>query len=259
MLPKSNITNFTLVNNPALNNDLAQQKQNTKTKLIQQTLHKSLFQQREKSYSHGDQPAISFKPTIDVTNNRKRNRNSPDNQITSRKQLKHNYWLGPQYFSNIPTSNMFEGLEDDGDSDITPNEEVPKPPPIYVAKVSNINPLTHMLSEKVGNQYIIKTLNNGEVKIQPNNSEVYSIIVKELQAKNTEFRIYKPKKDRSFKVVLKYLHYSTDIENIKNEITSHGHDVMIVWNIKRRITKKPCSLFYVELKPNPDNKKIYEI
>ncbi|CAL1672018.1 unnamed protein product [Lasius platythorax] len=118
--PKPNTTNLTLANDPALNmnNDLAQRKLNTKTKLVQQTLYKSLFQQRERSYSLGDQPAVSFKPTIDTTNNRKRNRNSPDNQTNNRKQPKHNYWLGPQYSSNIPTSNMFEGLEDDADSDM---------------------------------------------------------------------------------------------------------------------------------------------
>jgi len=36
-----------------------------------------------------------------------------------------------------------------------------------------------------------------------------------------------------------------------------GHTVNICWNIKQSRTKKPLSMFIVELKADPNNKAIY--
>jgi len=47
--------------------------------------------------------------------------------------------------------------------------------------------------------------------------------VKELKNKNTEFHTYKPKQERSFKVVLKHIHVNLD--DIKKEIEDLGQTV----------------------------------
>lgn len=78
-----------------------------------------------------------------------------------------------------------------------------KPPPIFVAGVANISPLTTLLENIAKNEYEIKIINNTQVKIQPKSSEKYSAIVKELQTRNTEFHTYKLKQERSFRVILK--------------------------------------------------------
>lgn len=67
------------------------------------------------------------------------------------------------------------------------------------------------------------------------------------------------KQERSFRVVLKNMHYSSDLDSIKEELTKGGHIVTNIWNIKQRGTKKALSMFYVELKPDPNNKLIYNI
>jgi len=59
---------------------------------------------------------------------------------------------------------------------------------------------------------------NEQIKIQPKSSIVNINIVKELKSKNIEFHIYKPKKDRSFKVVLKHIHAIANLDNTKTEI-----------------------------------------
>lgn len=140
-----------------------------------------------------------------------------------------------------------------------PNDKPPKPPPIFVDKVSNIQPLLQLLKEIADGNFDIKVLSNDKVRIQPQTAEIYSKIVKCLQLKDTEFHTYKPKSERSFKVVLKNLHPSTDIEEIKKEITENGHTVTNIWNIRQRATKKPLSMFFIEVEANDNNKDIYNI
>jgi len=66
---------------------------------------------------------------------------------------------------------------------------------------------------------------NEQIKIQPKNSFIYVNIVKELKNKNIEFYIYKPKQERSFKI-LKYIHDSeSGLKSIKKEIEDLGHIV----------------------------------
>lgn len=80
-----------------------------------------------------------------------------------------------------------------------------------------------------------------------------------LELKNTEFYIYKPKQERNFKVVLKNMHPSTEIAEIKTALGELSHTTNNIWNIKQRITKKSLPIFIIELKPNNNNKDIYEI
>lgn len=140
-----------------------------------------------------------------------------------------------------------------------PKEKPIKPPPIFVDKVENIQPLISLLNNYAQNNYELKVLNNEQVKIQPKTPDAYREIVKQLEIKNTEFYTYKPKQERSFKVVLKNIHPSTDLNDIKLELAELGHDCVNIWNIKQRKTKKPLPIFIVELKPHENNKNVYHI
>jgi hypothetical protein len=167
------------------------------------------------------------------------------------------YWLsGP---GPVPTSNRYEKLEDDcEESQDTPLIKVIKPPPIFVDGVSNIQPLTKMLNETVSEEFELKVLRGEQVKIQPKTSQAYTTIVKELELRHTEFHTYKPKQDRSFRVVLRNMHPSTDVHELQTAIEELGHKVNNIWNIKQRATKKPLPIFYVELVPDSSNKQIYD-
>lgn len=102
-------------------------------------------------------------------------------------------------------------------------------------------------------------MNREEFKIQPGSEESYSAITKALLDKKTEFHTYKIKSERNFNVVLRGMHYSTSIDGIKQELTSQGHEVVNVSNILDRTTKKPTSLFWVNLKSSQNNKNVYGI
>jgi hypothetical protein len=53
------------------------------------------------------------------------------------------------------------------------------------------------------------------------------------------------------------MHYSTAPADIKTEIEKLGHQITNIWNITQYRTKLPLSMFYVELKPAPNNKDIF--
>lgn len=241
--------------------------------LCQQIFHKGMYLSRPRSNSFSGQLVDSntdkgIPSREDTSNdhqiqdqdwtlvqNRKRLRNSPDATIRAQKQSKLNYWLA----APTRTSNSFSELANDP---ITTEMQTPKPikpPPIFVDKVSNIQPLTKMLEDITQGDFEIKILPSERVKVQTKSAEAYTTVYKELKKRSTEFFTYQPKEERSFRVVLKHIHPSTDLEEIKSALGDLQHEVRNIWNIKHRQTKQPLNIFYIDLKPQSNNKDIYNL
>jgi len=55
------------------------------------------------------------------------------------------------------------------------------------------------------------------------------------------------KDERSFKVVLKNVYPLINIEELKQTIYSKNYAVTNIWNVRRRTTKEPLPMFFVEL------------
>ena len=139
------------------------------------------------------------------------------------------------------------------------NEKISKSPPIFVDQVSNIQPLIQLLNEKVPKQYELKIIKANDVKIQPLTDEAYSSIVKDLEEKQTQFFTFKPKNERSFRTILKNMHHSVDVEELKGELRELGHNVINIFNMKHRETKLPLPMFVIEFEQQTNNKDIYDI
>lgn len=245
----------------------------TNKKFTQQVFHPSLFKARPRSSSVGNipiqtpiekeleetelhQPSHTKKITWQEAKNRKRLRGSPEN--TSRNQkTKPNYWLA----TPIPTFNSFSELENTDELNQPESQPIiiTKPPPFFIDKVSNIRPLTEMLDKVAQGNYEIKILQNERVKIQAKIHEAYSAIYKELKCRDTEFFTYKTKQERSFRVVLKRIHPSTDIDTLKEALEDLGHKPTNIWNVKNNKTRQPLPIFFIDLQPNSNNKDIYNI
>jgi len=190
---------------------------------------------------------------------KKRPRDTPENQTQSIKQpTLTDYWLNQPstYATNKFAVLMVEGMEE---VHPTPQPPTLRPPPIFVDRVQNINPLRKLLVGIAGVDFELKVLQGNQVKIQPKSSDNYSTIIKAFTEKHTEFYTYQPKADRSFRTVLRGLQYSTDTKDNKSEIESLGHKVVNIFNIKQSRTIIPLPLFFVDLKPDPNNKAIYLI
>lgn len=189
----------------------------------------------------------------DVKSKRKR---SPNQVQPGQKQAKLDYWLGPDKLSN-----RFESLQnvvdDQDDQEVIIRE--PKPPPLFVEYVANILPLLEKLNEVAKDKYTLKVIGTERIKIQTLNKESYSAIYKALEEKGTQFHTYEIKANRAFRVVLKYMHPTTDLVELKQVLTENGHEVRNIHNLTRRGTKQPLPFFFVDLEPKPNNKEIYKI
>jgi hypothetical protein len=96
---------------------------------------------------------------------------------------------------------------------------------IVIAGVHNIKPLNELLVTVPRYEFEPKVLNGNQVKVQPKSANNYRAIIQALKEKHAEFHTYQIKEDRCFRTVLRGMHYSTDVEDIKTAIEYHGHTV----------------------------------
>ena len=76
---------------------------------------------------------------------------------------------------------------------------------------------------------------------------------------NANYHTYQLKQDRPFRVVLRNIHHSANLDELKFELLKLGHEVTNISNIRHRIWKDLLSLFFIDLKQKPNNKQIYNI
>lgn len=60
-------------------------------------------------------------------------------------------------------------------------------------------------------------------------------------------------------VVIRHIHHSIPVEQIKEELEFEGFKVRNVANVLKRVTKNPLNLFFVDLEPADNNKKIFDL
>jgi hypothetical protein len=199
----------------------------------------------------------------------KRNRKPEIDRRSTKPRNTIHTWLN----STTPTttSNKFGVLsvEEDVEQNVTgadnetsetqPTDKVLKPPPIFVHWKDKIQPLTQLLEISAANGYLIRVLYDKQVKVQPKSSENYSAIIKALKENGTQFHTYQMKQDRSYRVVLKNMHHSTDTKDIAEELLKKNHKVRHIHNMLERVTKNPLPMFMVELEPKNNNRDIYDI
>jgi hypothetical protein len=70
---------------------------------------------------------------------------------------------------------------------------------------------------------------------------------------------YQLKEERAYRIVIRYLHHSTNLDDIKQELAELGHTIRNIINVRHKLTKEPLNLFFVDLEPAQNNKKIYEV
>jgi hypothetical protein len=100
---------------------------------------------------------------------------------------------------------------------------------------------------------------NDTIKLTCQISDTFRKLARYMRDNSIIHHTYQPKEERSYRAVIKYLHHSFDIQDIKEEISQHGHTVRNIINAKHRVTKQPLNLFFVDLEPSANNKDIYKI
>jgi hypothetical protein len=77
--------------------------------------------------------------------------------------------------------------------------------------------------------------------------------------KNIIHHTYQLKENRAFRIVIKHLHFSTNLQEIEQELNKEGHKVRNILNARSQMTKEPFNLFFVDLEPATNNKEIYKL
>jgi hypothetical protein len=108
-------------------------------------------------------------------------------------------------------------------------------------------------------QYCTKTLENNVIKINCVTPETYRKLVKHFKENNIFYHTYQLKEEKAYRIVIKYLHHSTDTEDKRQELFELGHNVRNIINAQRRTTKEPLNVFFVGLERAENNREIYNI
>jgi len=81
--------------------------------------------------------------------------------------------------------------------------------------------------------YQCKMLRNDTVKINTLNPNTYRKLIRHLNSEKIIHHTYQIKQDRAYRVVIRNLHYSIPIDEIKEELQKKGHSVRNILNIRQ--------------------------
>ena len=160
----------------------------------------------------------------------------------------------------ISVSNSYDVL-----NTITENEQSAvndqtneKPPPIHINDVQNYQALVLFLENNAApNSFFLKTTIKG-VTVYPKTPDVYRKLVSSLRNGGAEFHTYQLPEDKNRRIVIKNLHHTTPISEIKNDLEKHGYIATNITNVYSRF-KKPLPMFFIDITKATFNEKIYEI
>jgi len=107
--------------------------------------------------------------------------------------------------------------------------------------------------------YRTTALANDTIKINANTVDTYRSLVKHMKEENIVHHTYQIKAERAYRIVIRHLHHSVPLDDIKEELQKEGHTVRNIMNIKHKLTKDPLSLFFVDLEPQANNKEIFNL
>ena len=123
-----------------------------------------------------------------------------------------------------------------------------KPSPVFVHGVINYGEIIKRIRDIAENeQHFTKSLANSVIKINCVTPETYRKLLRYFKEHNIFYLTYQLKEERAYRIVIQYLHYSTDTEDIKQELSELGHNVRNIISAQCRTTKGPLNLFFVDL------------
>ena len=197
----------------------------------------------------GDSPSPSNRtnPPVAVSDDHRLKVNIPAKKMKPNVSI-----LSPNPFA--PLAEIEEMSTDSG----APTDKPIIPPPIFVNNVNNINLVIQEFRSYEPATFKYASYND-KIKINFMTIDGYRRAVNFLDDKKAEYYTYQLKSDRTFRVVIRGLHHTTDVSMIKEELRNNGYDCAQILPILHPVTKAPLPMFFVDLKPNPKNSEIYNL
>lgn len=157
------------------------------------------------------------------------------------------------------SSNMFAELETNEVDLAEEPQSTPKPPPIFIPDVTDVNKMITNLTKVIPKSEIsYKSLRN-QVMLRISSVDSYRKLVKSLDNSNISYNTFQIRQERAFRIVMKGIHPSTPDTDIKSELLVLGHQVRSIINVKSRVNKERLPMFFIDLDPKSNNKDIYNV
>jgi len=87
----------------------------------------------------------------------------------------------------------------------------------------------------------------------------YKNVITFFKDNKADFHTYQPKQERVYRIVVRNLHHTTCIADIKQELLSHGHTVRNITNFLQYNTKRHLLLLFIDLEQAENNKYTFKI
>ena len=130
-------------------------------------------------------------------------------------------------------------------------------PPIMLSAVKNYSAHIKFLNQKFNKKLICRPANGGEIiRIHPETIEEYRQIVQYFAECNLQYYVLPHRDTKPYKVVIRGLVLTTDCEEIKNELTELGFDVIRVTQMFSRKSDRMLPLFQVHIRRVGDFQEI---
>lgn len=243
-------------------------------KLIQQKFHRGLFLQRPRCYSAGDQPTTSTEvydiTSLEEANDLTQGKNAttttpPTYEWQSVPQLRHkrkrtNSNSPHQEEQVIATANRFSALPVDT-RDNTEIKKSSKPPPIMLYGIEDVAKLTLLIETGLKHdEYTYKIITKKQLRVSCTSSDSYRTLMKLVRDNNLIGHTFTKKDERPCRIVIKHLHPTTPLEEIKKAIEDTGNTIRgEIINARYGPNKTPLSTFFINLEPHPNNATVKKI
>ena len=79
------------------------------------------------------------------------------------------------------------------------------------------------IEKDISNEDYKLKINNNHMKVLPTHPDAYRKLTKLLKTLNAKFHTYQLKQERPFRVVLRNIHHSVDLDELKYELQNLGH------------------------------------
>jgi hypothetical protein len=154
---------------------------------------------------------------------------------------------------NLSKPNVMSDAFDAIDESIIPTlHENFRAPPFYIQDIKNFPVFQNTLIQLIGqNGFTCKSLPSFLI-VLPQGRENFNIIAEYLTENDASFHIFMP-----YKIVIRNLHHSILISDISDALDELGHFATRVVNVIKN--GRPIPLFFVNLKPNTNNKEVLSI
>ena len=134
------------------------------------------------------------------------------------------------------------------------------PPPIIVSKVGDFPKLLKMITDVIKKEeFKTQLLLNGNIKINILSVDSYRAVTDKLISEGFPWFSFENKQTRPFKVMVKKLHSSCSIEDIKKDLESQNLKVLDVQNKIGWKSKKPLDMFIISFDTAEKPENIYNI